>query len=202
MTTMVSISDIQELVHDLMNDIAIIDGNARLAMMKDQPSANMGKRLTQIRNAVTRMQQYCKNVLHSAMEPKINLIECLEKNIDEIKRDYPDTIIKLNIADNHSFEKAVIKNSDFFRVVNNIIKNAVEAKSKCVSVNVSYEFIAFKDDGEGFDNNVLSGKVKTTKEDGHGIGLESIRKICSKNNLNLDLKKSLNGSTVLLKLRK
>ncbi len=116
----------------------------------------------------------------------INFHELMqEKNVQHSKLAIN---IKTKIDSSAWFVLSPIYSNDFYRIIANLINNAIDAteqqKEREISCHLKYTSnatffqVAIKDNGCGIKQqqiaNILAGKSKTTKETGHGIGLRYV----------------------------
>jgi archaellum component FlaF (FlaF/FlaG flagellin family) len=101
--------------------------------------------------------------------------------------DKKDLEINFNPDENNKFVFIRGNYSDFSRMISNVINNAVESREEEVKVEVSYGVkgeeveVKVKDNGSGMPQEMIEKlnrgeAVGTTKEYGHGIGMEQILK--------------------------
>ncbi len=110
----------------------------------------------------------------------------------ESKKQNINLDIKLSIN-----KDANINGMDLALIVGTLLDNAMEATSKVsdkwinLIINNAYE-VVYVSVENSFDGNVLekNGELLTTKSEkkGHGIGLESIRRVMKKYNGDMDIK--------------
>ncbi len=78
--------------------------------------------------------------------------------------------------------KMDVSEIDFFRFLSNIIKNSIEADATSISYSIefleNFLSISISDNGKGLDSSLIPEilKGKTTKSDGHGLGISYIAK--------------------------
>jgi anti-sigma regulatory factor (Ser/Thr protein kinase) len=117
--------------------------------------------------------------------------------------------LKINFYPDESNKNVFIKgnSSDFSRMLSNLLNNAIEAiGSKEGKIEVSYELkgekveIMIKDNGKGMPREMVEkineGKaIGTTKEKGHGIGMEQIIRIVKEMRGKMEVKSKEGEST-------
>ncbi len=115
----------------------------------------------------------------------------LEKNTQYNK---DDINFKTKIDTRAWFVVAKIARSDFYRIISNLINNAVEAtegqKERVITCHMRYTpnaktfQVAIKDSGKGMSqtqiDKILAGQSKTTREKGYGIGLHYVMETLKK----------------------
>ncbi len=111
-------------------------------------------------------------------------------SLKEILMQFANTKIKINIniSKDAWYFLAVFKESDFHRVLSNLVNNAVDAgegegdRTIICSLeyvdNIAQVKLSVRDFGCGMSpeqvNSILQGKIQTTKKEGHGLGLRFV----------------------------
>jgi two-component sensor histidine kinase len=137
--------------------------------------------------------------------------------VKEKSYQHQDKALKINFNHEEKDKFEFIKGNitDFQRVISNLLNNAVEAiEKKEGKVEVSYEVkgeeveIRVRDNGEGMPREMV-GKinrgevVESTKEKGHGIGMEQVIKTVKKMEGQLEVRsKEQEGTEFILRFKK
>jgi len=115
----------------------------------------------------------------------------------------PDLCNNLSLELDLEIDKSIfpkISKKSFRESATNVIKNARENNATKIKFFLSGSCFSFTDNGSGFDTNVLkklnSGEFVTTKKLGSGIGVQSLKKFCVENNLELILDNTNEGASV------
>lgn len=188
------------LAHDLRNPIAVIEGYTEYLMLNISKRNIDGKRLIEIANniniAAKRLNTYTDSIreINRLEEMKIELVEVdLPSFLDELALDLQMMAaghhVKITIDRSVNIEKIQLDRQVLYRIVENILNNAVRFANKEVNIQMSTSAglltVAIEDDGPGFPPEVLTGKgvfPYTSDETGQhqGIGLVVSRILCQK----------------------
>lgn len=195
------------VAHDLRNPIAIIEGyteylQINLSAGKLKPERT-GEIICRIESAAKRLEQYTESVrtinqlddieLHPE---QISLKELIADITDDLYFMASEYGVMLKVTGSIPDGEAVLDASLLYRVLENIINNAVRYAEK--EIQISFEkkehtfVVTVTDDGVGFSEEVLKGRnrlfVAAADADGHsGIGLTISRLLCRKHGGRLEL---------------
>jgi signal transduction histidine kinase len=100
------------------------------------------------------------------------------------------------------------KGSTFY-ILNNLVNNAVKSMANRTGRKLEVEFqrnhalvsISVRDNGVGIPkhqiSNILAGTAKTSRDDGHGIGMKFVLSECEKNGFTLNVESVVDEGTVI-----
>lgn len=192
--------DVYALTHEIKNPLSIAKGYLEMSNQtnftkyKELINSNINEAL----NILDSYLEYNKMVLKNEVMDVILLLE-------EVKNNYVE-LYDINININCLYEELFI-DADYYKlkqVLNNLIKNSIEANSKNVDIFVKKheEKVSIKivDDGDGF-NNIQNLKGYTNKINGNGIGLLITDKILNLHDGNIEYSNNDGvGCNILIKL--
>ncbi len=159
-------------VHDLNNKMTVLI--ASIDLIDHAIESNDLDKIKQIMGKVKRYisntADFVKTSLKEAVDPRVLACDVI-KNIDS------KINIEINKVQNGTHK---IKQSSFISVMENIVKNAEETTNVTkIRVYITPSSITIFDNGQGFTHDILrsfhDGKHKTTKKNGTGTGLLSIK---------------------------
>jgi len=131
--------------------------------------------------------------MKEAISPKVDFEDIARMHV----KNHGGIEIKIT---NISNSKYLMKRIHINRILNNIISNAVEAQATVLKIAINKDSIVFMDDGEGFSKGVASsinsGKQITTRDNGHGIGTISVKKLARSYKLEMTCCNGLNGANI------
>lgn len=209
------------LAHDLRNPIAIIEGYTEYLMLNIAKRNIDNERLTEIASniniAAKRLNSYTDSIrqINRLEEMKINRVNVdLQSLLDELALDLQMMVaqhnVKMTIESSVDMENIKIDSQVLYRIVENILNNAIRFANQQVSIHMSTSAgiltVAIEDDGPGFPPEVLTGKgvfPYTSDETGQhqGIGLVVSRILCLKHGGQLQLtNKEVGGACVKISL--
>lgn len=170
----------RELAHNLANDFTVLE-NLILTINADIKGSipdNVQKLLNQLQNKIVSTSNTIKGILKK--EQNFDIVTLINKTDFE-----PDINIQFRNNQNEFILKG--NQSKFIQMIENLLRNAQEAKAKNVLITFHKNFFVIEDDGEGFNDKVLQiinvNKPISTKKKGHGIGLLFVKKVCREMNL-------------------
>lgn len=207
------------IAHDLRNPIAIIEGYTEYldSGLKNGTISyeKIGHIVNNLNMAVKRLEQYTESVriLNQSEETQLNqktvLASELIKNITEdfmLLAKQSDII--LQVTQDLSDEKMQIDVTILYRILENIMNNALRFAKKQISLHFTLSKSIFSitviDDGEGFPLEILKQKKKliwtSGKNEHMGIGLAVSRLLCKKHGGSLELSNTTDGACVKINL--
>jgi signal transduction histidine kinase len=174
-----NMSDIRILAHDIDNKLTALLGFSTLGdkIVACLPASHQKDQLTKILKVIKESAEKIKEACDDHITEKIETVDIVETMMEVSKNDEIKTelmVISKPVLD--------ISKSKFIRMFENILKNAKEQGSTCVSVEVRSTGIIFRDNGGGIPEDILHKlKMKekvTSKKNGHGYGVGSMRMFC------------------------
>lgn len=207
------------VAHDLRNPIAIIEGYTEyLDKSLHNGEMNMEKTARIVNNlgvAAKRLERYTESVrlLNQSEETQLNkkpvsVLNLAESITEDLSLVTEHSGIKLNVTKNLPDEEIQIDSMLLYRVLENIINNALRYADSNIYLDFSLADGIFTvnvtDDGEGFSEDILnknSKKLLIAGEDGHmGIGLSISRLLCQKHGGSMELSNTGSGACVKISL--
>lgn len=183
-----------ELVHDLSNPLTIVIGYANLLLMELQAAKVRGVELpvqiAEYTDVIKNSAEYCRHLAQnwrraSGEVPRMELIDLFEVVMQTKSLLFENEKGIELIGSGHYFIKA--SKFEIMRVVQNVLKNSIEAGSKVIRVRIERpdEFnvaVVVDDNGGGMDENqrkAIDSAGVTFKPNGTGLGLGICRHIVS-----------------------
>ena len=210
------------IAHDLRNPIAIIEGYAEYLQINTQTGRLTMDQILQITDnmdkAAKRLGQYTESIrtINQLDDIEVSREQIpLEKFIEDINEDLSlmaaGKKIRLNTIGEIPKGLVQIDTSVLFRVLENMINNALRFAKETISLSFEMEnqvlTITILDDGVGFPQEILRNKTRLlmpmSSEDGHcGLGITISRLLCKKHDGRLELlNNSFGGATVKIIVR-
>jgi signal transduction histidine kinase len=175
------LKELQSLLHDLNNSLAVIGANIKCSLVEDDPE-RAKKRLEK---ALSRLSD-CKDMIKTHRESD-KIKDKKEISLESIveSTEYPNNIEVL--ASSNSSQ--IMDELDVKRVVDNIVTNSLQANATELLMFQTDKGWVFSDNGDGFSNAALislkMGENYTSKVDGQGLGTNFVREFCKKNNMSV-----------------
>lgn len=170
-------------IHDISNDIMVID--MLLGKIAKIGSDEVKSLVSKARNRVNDSISILRNTISIDKKPLMKMCDEIIPVIAEDMGLHCSVSATLN-----KFGK--VSELGFKRLVNNLLKNSLEAGATQINVILRDNKLIFIDNGEGISNDVLSelnnGQEITTKNTGSGNGMSSVRNFCKVNNLVMSIK--------------
>lgn len=207
------------VAHDLRNPIAIIEGYTEYldSGLKNGTISyeKIGHIVNNLNMAAKRLEQYTESVrlLNQSEETPLHQKTVLATElIKDVTQDFrllaQQNDIVLQVTQELSGEKIQIDISILYRILENIINNALRFAKTQISIHFmlskSVLSITIIDDGQGFPLEVLKQKKKliwTSEKNEHmGIGLAVSRLLCKKHGGSLELSNTTEGACVKINL--
>lgn len=197
----------ESIAHDLRNPIAIIEGYTEYLQLHIQ-AGNLSpqkteKTIANIAKAAKRLEQYTESVreinqlddieLHRTQVPVDELISDLTADLTLMASEAGK---KLCATGTVPSDMILIDTSILYRVLENIINNALRFATETIALSFAYQnkefVITIADDGEGFPEEIRTSKnrllLPAADENGHcGMGLTISRLLCQKHGGRLEL---------------
>lgn len=195
------------VAHDLRNPIAIIEGYTEYLQLHlqagDLSIEKMEGTVDNIAKATKRLEQYTESVreINQLDDIEIHRIQISVKAlISDITEDLSLMVsernMELRVDDAISIETISLDTAILYRVLENIVGNALRFAKKTICISFATEgnlfVVTVTDDGEGYPEKILKSRnrllLPTTDENGHcGMGLTISRVLCRKHGGKLEL---------------
>jgi CheY-like chemotaxis protein len=185
----VSTDIIRQIIHDTKSEIASLD--LHIHELEDQNKANeMRKTLHNIREAFGNLSHHKEGIVTTVRETPSNALGIFNDFVEQQKIKYkkhsPVVSIQSIFTSTYSHKIKVDENT-FYRVLSNLVENAVTAPSSESSIEIQLTFtetkdsviISVTDNADGLSVEALTRiyeKGFTTKEYGSGQGLSFVKK--------------------------
>lgn len=199
------------VAHDLRTPITVLKGYLDY-LQKNIPRQKLTKEmitntLTSMQGAVLRLERYTECIQN--LEKLENLeIHCEKQNTSLFLKEIQSNILQLNVQKKISFKSKVsspcilIDKAVFFRVLENLLQNALRYAQKQLILNISqtdhWLKLSVTDDGQGFTEEELIhattmfyGREKNMEH--FGIGLGVCKLLCEKHGGFLEIKNNETG---------
>ncbi|WP_411822363.1 7TM diverse intracellular signaling domain-containing protein [Leptospira sp. 'Mane'] len=173
-----------EIVHDIQNRLL------NLKFSNPNADSNIKRELEEIRNITENILDFAKNQFHlkKAEVP-------IEHYFNSLKPDILHLFQNKNIELIYDFDYKENINIDPFKIksaILNLARNSYDAIPDSGWFRIQSEkengllYLIFSDNGEGIDKEILEKihfeKLSTTKQNGHGFGLSSVKRIVEAHN--------------------
>lgn len=200
-----------ELVHDLANPLTVMIGYSTLLV---QEANKMGRRdseqaekFLEYAGVVSRAAEYCHHLADNWKQTTRKSSDFCDLDLVALLRDVKEVIFFNNsMIQVSGMPSAHIRGSQFelTRVLQNLLKNALEAGATRVNVYLSEKpgtiELAIVDNGVGMDEDTAARALRggfTTKANGTGLGLGICRHLLGAHGAGLSLESSpARGSTI------
>lgn len=192
-----------ELVHDLVNPLSVVVGYSSLlasevGSRQACQSATLGQRAAEYLETIAQAAAYCRYLADNwrRMSRASNSLECLD--LVELVR----ATVRVVFGEDSSIQvsgelKAIVRAAryELMRVLQNLIKNGLEAGAKNVRVEIRVVAddrveLTISDDGSGMTQEQKASALeggKSTKQFGSGLGIGICRHIVSAHGATFDL---------------
>jgi PAS domain S-box-containing protein len=203
------------VAHDIAFPLTSLEHFAKCcAGLSDGHHATLINIITSIRNIANdllgKYMQDCRNA-YSEQEQYILISLTLQELINQKQYQYKESKIKLNYSYDPAMKFVFIKcdQSNFSRMVSNIINNAVEAlEDESGLIDISFQVeeqivkIIVKDNGKGMPKELVDKinhhlPVGTTKKNGHGLGFGQIMNTIKLYNGTLSIESTKEKGTIV-----
>ena len=177
--------------HELRTPLAIIKGSVDILTHQTDLADNQKRVLERMRSTIDHMDGLINTLLMLARENYDDLerhpvdINALVQSIIESMEMTLSTDASMNIVFNvHEPSTLEAPEQSITMVLTNLIKNAIQhGGGKTVTIDVSSNSITIADDGAGMDANRIDELFEPFRrasdhQDGHGLGLSIVKKIC------------------------
>ncbi len=209
------------VVHDMRTPLTLIKNYIKMSR-KNEEIRNDERRFGAIQDSIDKLSQSMEAIVAYARKGQdyqsrqANICEIVENTITVMKFYSADIGYEFSVSKVEN-EKAYFNPSEFYTVIFNLLKNAVEAfegeknEKKLIKVNCredeDFLFVEIFDNGPAFPENMLGAAFKdsfTTKKDGSGLGLMIVKDLCDQNDaqIKLENKGDKYGVLITLKLKK
>lgn len=176
----------KQLAHDVLNALSVLLAKQE-AILKHENLKDIYDIAHSSIERIQNLASLCRSKIEGPIKSSFNIGELLKKSLLEFQKDFPQ--LKVQIINN--FDLILnIDASEFLNASLNILKNATESEATELSILVEKNGIYFYDNGTGMTHENLTRirNFKSTKKDGHGIGLLSIAHFCRSNGLVMKFK--------------
>jgi len=191
-------ADAKTMAHDVKNELAILLGQLQLLLKKIHEDMSIEAIESSLMGLQTRLNRLATNIGgYFQDDVEMNLASYLSEIAHDLRE-----VLNLNIIiDNFKFDLKVNRGQTYF-FFENILKNAHEASARNVKVSGTKNFMVIKDDGKGLTPAILEkinkGEKTSSKGCGRGIGVESMKRYCSKHDLNLKIINATSGGAQIV----
>lgn len=172
------------VAHEIKNPLGIIKGSVDL-LRKEELDAETKKQLfnyieEEIKRIDTLIKDFLKLSKTSDTEIKqVDLREVLTSIVEKIMIEHPE--VKVSVA--CEVDRAFLDDTKLETIVSNLVRNAIEAGAKHITVGVKREdtrlIVSVEDDGPGISEDIKEKIFQpffTTKKSGTGLGLTIVRR--------------------------
>jgi len=176
----------KQLAHDVLNALTVLHAKQD-AILKEEDLSKIYEIAQSTITKIKNLAAYCKSQLDGPDKNSFNIGDLLQKSLNDFQNEYPH--FKIKIQNNYNLILK-IDFSEFLNAVENIIKNAYESSANEITISVEKNGLFFTDNGTGMTKENLQQirNFKSTKKEGHGIGLLSIAHFCRNNGLTMKFK--------------
>ena len=206
------------VAHDIRTPITVLKGYLdylEKSVPQDKITEDMLlDTVSSMQEAVTRLEQYVDCVRNIEKMENIEIEKKPEKVhmlLDEIRSNVQQLEIKkeILITNNMTMDEVQLDKGVFFRILENLLRNAIRYAKKQVRINISQKkdflILTVEDDGKGFAENDLKKAATvfySSDEEGQhfGIGLSICSILCEKHGRGLDVMNSKKGACVTARL--
>ena len=176
--------ELHQFVHDMKNELALVRG--ALQCLENEPGKKSYFDLAY--RHLDKMNQRLMEQLEKEKD-KTNTLKPVEPErlMDEVLADFIPLLIKQNTQVQVSYleddARFLADKEELKSCFANLVKNALEARASCIFIAVKSRedrvCITIEDNGEGISQDMLGCIFEpyvTTKQEGSGIGLYSVKK--------------------------
>lgn len=158
------------VAHDLRNPIAVIEGYAEHLQLSleagNLTDQKLKKTAANLRHAAKRLSCYTESIRHLNKWEELEIhrgLENLPELLTEIIEDFSvmarQKNIRLKLASSLPEGEALLDRQVFFRILENIIVNALRYARECIWIEFTLQsgrlYTTVTDDGEGFSGDIL-----------------------------------------------
>jgi PAS domain S-box-containing protein len=209
-----------QIIHDVMNPLTVVLSSTKFALKKIEKGEEIDLQpvVTQVLKSATQIEQIFKQMRESLITKysveRLSLSSVLQESVETLSPLCQKHSIKLNLIIDSNFQ--VVGNKiQLIRVVNNLIKNSVDALSeqkegeRWIEVKLSHEnsleIITITDSGQGIDPHIkdkIWDSLFSTKleKGGTGLGLRACRKIIQAHKGSIELNSDSANTQFIIKL--
>jgi signal transduction histidine kinase len=198
-----------ELVHDLNNPLSVVIGYSALVAEEARRLArydpNAGRKLVDFATMVEKAADYCHHLSENWRQASRKVPEYAPVDLVEITSEVAQVILLGNPAIHLTgLAEAVVRGSKFelMRVMQNLLKNALEAGAKRVEVAFARHegkvVVVISDDGSGMDVENVKRAARggfSSKAGGTGLGLNICRHLAGTHGAAFSLESTLGKGT-------
>ena len=144
------------------------------------------------------LQLYKNPLMENTPSHKIDIAQVAKSCIPAINALYPEVSVNFT-------GKPILVNiskQDLERIINNLLKNACEAKSSQINISTHNRVLSVQDDGVGIHSNIAENifdeKKISSKAHGHGLGLPIVKKLLTQYGASVGIHSQGQGATITL----
>lgn len=200
-----------ELVHDLANPLTVLIGYASLLVQESKKMARrdpeQAEKFLNYADVVSRAAEYCHHLADNWKQTTRKATEFCDLDLVALVRDVKEVIFFNNsMIQIHGAPNARIRGSHFelTRVLQNLLKNAMEASATQVNVFVQQKGggleVSISDNGSGMDEDTAARALRggfTTKTNGTGLGLGICRHLLGAHGASMGLESAPSRGTTI-----
>ncbi|PIP95412.1 MAG: hypothetical protein COW00_12980 [Bdellovibrio sp. CG12_big_fil_rev_8_21_14_0_65_39_13] len=180
---------VASFAHDLRNKVNIVIANLELFEKKMESGLAWIDTKTYFEKStktLLTLTEFLDDMVNHHIEVEVSLNDLIIKAIETFKMS-PLFIDYQVIAS----PIVTVNKVHIDRVISNIIQNSIEQNATSLQIILRKNSISFHDNGGGINSEVLlkikSGSKASTKTQGHGLGLFSLKDLCEKHHWKLEL---------------
>ena len=191
---------IKDLIHDLNTPISSILLNLKLLQNRlDKEDEKYKKPISRIEQSVSQITSLYDNleltIQKELVKEYIDLYEILKLKKEEIAQNYPSINFNINTKDILiSTHKASV-----IRILDNILTNSCKYASDIeptIKINFHSNILTIKDNGKGMKYpKKIFERSYSESQNGHGIGMHIVHRLCQELDINIDVVSSTNKGT-------
>jgi len=192
---------VTQMAHEVRGPLSIIGGFARRIFKQLKPEENFFDPLKRIVDTVHTLECVLNDILDDKQQkvihqPYCDSVKLIHQVMGLLEEEIHQREISVNLNMQGDLPKVKIQEHHLFEIINNLIKNAIEAIDQkgllSISVKRREQNVDFliQDDGPGLTVTTMEKMFSpffTTKEEGTGLGLVVVKKIIDEQGGSLDV---------------